>query len=1095
MVYCHVVYNGVKHPMERINTKLLRIVFFISVIWPLILQAQPEYSHTVLSEESWYTFRGINNNSVLVGFKDNIGSFQIATWADGNISVPEPTNHPVTLWVYLPDPVINDSGWIAYSTAPDNYTNTGYMIKNNQLNQINVDDFKVLDINNHGQVLGSFDTSEWNYSYWQNGSNTLLADPSAEGGVFNVYHINNHTQSIGRASVVPGQGSSLIRWSGGSWEQLDFGGGYLNHQGGLFINNYGVVAGMKMYLESGEWNNFYFILDSISLQEFSVTEANNSKITGFNDHGDLITYNGFLWQNGQFYDLLSISGMSGNGWSDLNTYDMNNKGEIVARAKQNDIFYSILLRPVEFTITQPSRGDLWIGGEWQTIKWDGVAGIDSINIDYRIGPDGNLQSIVENYPAAGGQYHWAVPDSILSRNVYISISNSANPDQQAQSERFYIKDYSFTRLDATGEYERFESGKHGWAFCNCKVNLWPASWYSRFDYLYGEDEFTNLTYPSLFTEPPINAAAPFFPDWPSFVRAFSTDYAYKSLIPGIEAKYKLRAAYNWRVIHGMETWQGSCSGFAISAMLAFAHREDFGNAYPEIGPVEQIYNLAGGSLLVNQPVDDAIRELIHQMQIHWYGRAAQDHIKSAAVSTPRQTLADLKQMFIDSTNSQYGYLYISNPGGAGAHAVVPIGMESIRIGPMSNWLIKIYDPNHPDSERYILMDSLANTWEYQIANTLTWGGNSGIYLMDGVRNHLGPQEMKTSITGMPVAADSIPYIKVYVPAGNLIQAVTTSANSIYFTGNQTYNGIDGAWFINPPTGYETPPRGFELPPATYRFELNGVADSLTYLWLLTDSSDYHYQRTDTGIDESDELLYSDGLVIPNSGNQSRTFSVGSIVLLPGEERAFEISDLSSIPGDTVAFQIHERRSAVIGNRSGTSSYHLRLIRSTDDSTAWFEHSNIPLAPGAQHSISPDWSADGLPSVQIIIDQDGDGLPDDSLLVENEYDPANGIQRHVAALLPDGYRLYPNYPNPFNPETTIHFAVPAGGSGRENVTVTVFNILGQRVKTLFNGPLSSGEYSVKWNGRNDAGLAQSSGIYLVVLKGDYITKTQKITLLR
>jgi hypothetical protein len=75
-------------------------------------------------------------------------------------------------------------------------------------------------------------------------------------------------------------------------------------------------------------------------------------------------------------------------------------------------------------------------------------------------------------------------------------------------------------------------------------------------------------------------------------------------------------------------------------------------------------------------------------------------------------------------------------------------------------------------------------------------------------------------------------------------------------------------------------------------------------------------------------------------------------------------------------------------------------------------------------------------------------------------------------LPIDYSLDQNYPNPFNPSTTISFDIPVSSS----VTLRVFNVIGQEVRTLVQGTLSQGRHDVVWNGLDDAGRALASGIY-------------------
>jgi hypothetical protein len=77
------------------------------------------------------------------------------------------------------------------------------------------------------------------------------------------------------------------------------------------------------------------------------------------------------------------------------------------------------------------------------------------------------------------------------------------------------------------------------------------------------------------------------------------------------------------------------------------------------------------------------------------------------------------------------------------------------------------------------------------------------------------------------------------------------------------------------------------------------------------------------------------------------------------------------------------------------------------------------------------------------------------------------------------QLYPNYPNPFNPNTTLHFDVPSSQSNNR-VSLVIYNALGQKVKTLVNDHLPAGAYEVQWNGLSENGAAAPSGIYFAEL---------------
>lgn len=99
-------------------------------------------------------------------------------------------------------------------------------------------------------------------------------------------------------------------------------------------------------------------------------------------------------------------------------------------------------------------------------------------------------------------------------------------------------------------------------------------------------------------------------------------------------------------------------------------------------------------------------------------------------------------------------------------------------------------------------------------------------------------------------------------------------------------------------------------------------------------------------------------------------------------------------------------------------------------------------------------------------------------------------------LPNKFELFQNRPNPFNPETIIDFYINGDDfSGAEQVTLEVFNILGQKVKTLLDEALVPGQYSVVWDGTDEYGQRSASGIYLYRLRVGDADQTKKMILLK
>ena len=94
-------------------------------------------------------------------------------------------------------------------------------------------------------------------------------------------------------------------------------------------------------------------------------------------------------------------------------------------------------------------------------------------------------------------------------------------------------------------------------------------------------------------------------------------------------------------------------------------------------------------------------------------------------------------------------------------------------------------------------------------------------------------------------------------------------------------------------------------------------------------------------------------------------------------------------------------------------------------------------------------------------------------------------------VPFTFDLAQNYPNPFNPETSIRYQLAA----KSQVKIEIFNILGQRVRTLVNQVQPAGQYTAKWLGQNDAGVAVSTGVYIYQMKAGDFVKVQKMLFLK
>lgn len=106
-----------------------------------------------------------------------------------------------------------------------------------------------------------------------------------------------------------------------------------------------------------------------------------------------------------------------------------------------------------------------------------------------------------------------------------------------------------------------------------------------------------------------------------------------------------------------------------------------------------------------------------------------------------------------------------------------------------------------------------------------------------------------------------------------------------------------------------------------------------------------------------------------------------------------------------------------------------------------------------------------------------------------------VYQTISAIIPEGFALEQNFPNPFNPTTSIHFDVAAGNGGAVNVSLKIYDITGREVKTLVDDAMQPGKYSVEWDATNNRGNAVAGGIYLYrMVAGDFVS-TKKFVLLK
>jgi len=118
-------------------------------------------------------------------------------------------------------------------------------------------------------------------------------------------------------------------------------------------------------------------------------------------------------------------------------------------------------------------------------------------------------------------------------------------------------------------------------------------------------------------------------------------------------------------------------------------------------------------------------------------------------------------------------------------------------------------------------------------------------------------------------------------------------------------------------------------------------------------------------------------------------------------------------------------------------------------------------------------------------------PTDDISDDVSDDDDERVEDPTEQILPTDFDLGQNYPNPFNPTTTIEFKL----AETANVSIKVFNVLGQLVRTLVSGTLPPGLHRVSWDARDNSGTSVVTGLYLYRMETGSFTSVKTLVLMK
>ncbi|HVO73607.1 MAG TPA: T9SS type A sorting domain-containing protein [Ignavibacteriaceae bacterium] len=915
-------------------------------------------------------------------------------------------------------------------------------------------------INDAKQIAGfsNIENGQYRAFIWENG---VMHNLETLGGNSSTgYAINNLGQVVGSARTSDGTDEAFI-WGNNVMTDLGvYGIGYA-------VNDLSQVAGAEYGIDGHA-----FLWDNGTVTDLQTLGGQQSWAYGINNLTQIVgtstiadgSEQAFIWQNGSMTDLNTL--IDSSNWILRRAYDINEKGEIVGFGIHNGAVSGFLLKPKSLFITKPQAGEHFIAGEPDTIKWTGGEAGQLLQIEFST-DSGRTFNVIDFSIAAGtGIYLWNVPDSILSAKCMMRIFDMIDSSKADTSALFRIKGYVLTRTKPDGSYEQFKSSLHGWNLLN--GTLWPQSWWSQFNYASGNDPITNKPYPYFLQY--VNSSS--FVDWPLWVDVFTEDKCYWSVFFGI---YKEDAELKWGSITRVPTNtspQGSCFGFASTSLLAFNYSDQFFGTHPGIPNVPNIFSLF---------LNNTILKTINTYFAYQYGKQTYDNDVTGQRKDARTTLKELKTM-LSSDNPDVSTISIYNNGGGGpgAHTMAPIRLKKDSSGP-SRYRLFLYDSNNPGVDTfYILIDSVNNTWRDFTGLGATWTGVSHFYLEIPISNYLNTQVMGKKAPKIQSIA-ALNNIEFYNNEKSSVIYTSSAGKKIGFNNGAVTNQFENGIAIFNKNGRPSDPIGYYLPDDSYSIEMKDIKDTIAYLSCFKKDIIYNFKVDNSDPDQIDNFRIDDGFSAVSRDVKEKQINIAVVSKVDSTEKILEMRQTQLKNNDSLYIRKLNQNDFIIKNFGTSKTYGLVLNERSSEHEKIFQ-SSIDLQANSSQLLKPAWEDLNESELNIEVDLGNDGTIDDTIKVINTTDAGGKNKPRI----PKEFNLEQNFPNPFNPSTTIAYQIPAAGF----VSLKVYNIIGQEIANLVNEEKPAGIYSIAFNA-----AAYPSGIYIYSLRFAGKQASRKMVLIK
>ncbi len=240
---------------------------------------------------------------------------------------------------------------------------------------------------------------------------------------------------------------------------------------------------------------------------------------------------------------------------------------------------------------------------------------------------------------------------------------------------------------------------------------------------------------------------------------------------------------------------------------------------------------------------------------------------------------------------------------------------------------------------------------------------------------------------------------------------------------------------------------------------------------------------DTVIDVSDLILLSTYV----SSGSGTLCPCGSVPAKQNISQSFASLYTKTINSETIIFL--ETQVAIKGLQfdvTGTNEGSIKKLTSNDYQQFSTQKNNVVNIGVLDLKTSKTFEI----GKHQIISINGEALLSNAIAVDENGRKFN-LKFESLSTIPLSYSLSQNYPNPFNPTTTINFTLPQ----KTIVSLVIYNILGQEVKTLFNKELDAGVHNVLWDSTDDNGSNVASGLYFYKLETSNFSEKKKMVLLK